>query len=213
MAGDDMRNATRLLGLAALVAATVSCGDVSRQGSSPVYLVIDSLTATRGGAASLVATTTLISDVITNVTTPAPCTSQTPCPTIFGDTGTVVLRAPLKNIGATAALAPTTNNEVTINRIHVEYTRADGHNIQGVDVPYAFDGAATGTVGAGGTLTLGFVIVRAVAKQESPLAQLRTSPNIITTITKVTFYGTDRVGNAISVTGQIQIDFGNFGDF
>jgi len=38
-----MRNATRLIALAALVTATVSCGDVVRQGSSPVYLVIDQL--------------------------------------------------------------------------------------------------------------------------------------------------------------------------
>jgi hypothetical protein len=29
----------------------------------------------------------------------------------------------------------------------------------------------------------------------------------------VTFYGQDRVGNAISVMGTIQIDFANFGDF
>jgi len=38
-----MRNAIRLIGLSALVAASVSCGDVVRQGSSPVYLVIDLL--------------------------------------------------------------------------------------------------------------------------------------------------------------------------
>jgi len=80
-------------------------------------------------------------------------------------------------------------------------------------VPYSFDGAATGTIPAGGSLTLGFDLVRNVAKQESPLAQLRTSPNIITSIALVTFYGRDRVGNNVSVTGQIQIDFGNFGDF
>jgi hypothetical protein len=29
----------------------------------------------------------------------------------------------------------------------------------------------------------------------------------------VTFYGQDRTGNNVTVTGQIQIDFGNFGDF
>ena len=29
---------------------------------------------------------------------------------------------------------------------------------------------------------------------------------------KVTFYGTDQTGNDVSVTGTIQIDFGNFGD-
>ena len=206
-----MRNAHRLLGLAALVAGSISCGDVVREGRSPVFLVIDSLTAIRGGPTSGSGTTNLISDVITNVISPAPCTSTSPCPTIFGDTGSVTLRAPLKN--AVTGLAPTTNNEVTINRYHVEYIRADGRNTPGVDVPFAFDGAATGTVAGGGSLALGFELVRNVAKQESPLAQLRSSPNIITSIARVTFYGQDRVGNAVSVTGQIQIDFGNFGDF
>ena len=208
-----MRIATRLIGLAAVIAASVSCGDVVRQGSSPVFLVVDLLQGTRGGGASATPSSFLLSDVITNVTSPAPCAPATPCPTIFDDTGTAVLRAPLKDPGATAALSPTTNNEVTINRVHIEYTRADGRNTPGVDVPFPFDGAVTGTVPAGGTLTLSFELVRHVAKQESPLAQLRTSSNIITTITKVTFYGSDRVGNAISVTGQIQINFGNFGDF
>ena len=208
-----MRYITHALALAALAAATVSCGDVSRQGSSPVYLVIDSLTGVRGGPTPGAATNTLISDVITNVTSPLPCTAAAPCPTIFGDSGKVTLRAPLKNIGATGPLTPTTNNEVTINRVHIKYIRADGRNTQGVDVPYEFDGAATGTITAGGTLPLDFVLVRNVAKQESPLAQLRTSFNIITTIAQVTFYGTDRTGNAVSVMGQIQIDFGNFGDF
>ena len=208
-----MRTATRLLGLAALIAASVSCGDVVRQGSSPVFLVIDSLQASRGGPASGSPSGTLISDVITNVTSPLPCTPATPCPTIFGDSGTAILRAPLKDIGSTATLSPTTNNEVTINRIRVEYTRADGRNTQGVDVPFAFEGAVTGTIGAGGTLTLTFELVRNVAKQESPLAQLRGSSNFISSIARVTFFGVDRVGNAVSVTGQIQIEFGNFGDF
>jgi hypothetical protein len=207
-----MRNATRLMGIAALVAASVSCGDVVRQGSSPVYLVIDVLQATRGGGKSTTATTNLLSDVITNITTPDPCTNASPCPTIFDDIATVTLRAPLKDTGATAPLSPTTNNEVTINRVHVEYIRADGRNTPGVDVPFAFDSAVTGTIPAGGTRDLAFEIVRHVAKQESPLVQLKTSSNIILTIANVTFYGVDRVGNAVQVTGQISIEFGNFGD-
>jgi hypothetical protein len=206
-----MRNAARLLGLAAFVTAGVSCGDVARTGSSPVYLVIDSLQGIRGGPQAGTPAGVLISDVLTNVTQPAPCAPTSPCPTIFGDSGTVVLRAPLKDIGQ--SLAPTTNNEVTINRVHIEYIRADGRNVQGVDVPFAFDGAITGTVPAGGNVTLGFELVRNAAKQEPPLAQLASSPNIITTIARVTFYGQDRVGNNISVTGQIQVNFGNFGDF
>jgi hypothetical protein len=208
-----MRTDMRLIGLAALIAATVSCGDVVRQGSAPVFLVIDTMAGVRGGPTAGTASNPLISDVITNVTTPAPCSADSPCPTIFGDSGTVTLRAPLKDIGATAALSPTSNNEITITRIRIDYSRADGRNTPGVDVPFGFDSAITGTIPAGGNLTLGFELVRNVAKQEAPLAQLRSSSNFLSAIAKVTFYGADRVGNAIQVTGQMQIEFGNFGDF
>jgi hypothetical protein len=207
-----MRTSIRLIGLTALMAATVSCGDVVRQGSAPVFLVIDQLTAIRGGVAGT-ASSTLVSDVITNVITPEPCSAASPCPTVFGDSGSVVLRAPLKDTGATTNLAPTTNNEVTINRVHVAYSRADGRNTPGVDVPFGFDNAITGTIPAGGTLTIGFELVRNVAKQESPLVQLKTSSNIVSVIATMTFYGVDRVGNNIQTTGQITIEFGNFGDF
>src|SRR5262245_44914200 len=99
-----MRNVIRLVGLAVVVAAATSCGDVVRDGSSPVYLVIDQLQAIRGAATPGAPASTLVSDVITNVTTPAPCSAVTPCPTIFGDSGTVVLRAPLKDIGNSGTL-------------------------------------------------------------------------------------------------------------
>ena len=105
---------------------------------------------------------------------------------------------------------PTSNNDVTITRYHVSYRRADGHNTPGVDVPFAFDGAVTVTIAGTTPTTVGFELVRVVAKQESPLVQLLTSNNVITTFADVTFYGTDRAGNAISVTGTIQIDFGSF---
>ena len=95
-----MRNATRLIGIAALIAASVSCGDVVRQGSSPVFLVIDSLLGSRGNVTPGTLATTLTSDVITNVTSPAPCAPASPCPTVFNDTGTVTLRAPLKDPGS-----------------------------------------------------------------------------------------------------------------
>ncbi|MBW8867964.1 MAG: hypothetical protein JF610_11665 [Acidobacteria bacterium] len=207
-----MRNVFRLVGLALVAAAATSCGDVVREGSSPVYLVIDTLAASRGGSSSAVASSNLLSDVITNAISPPPCTTSAPCPTVFDDTGTVTLRAPLKDIGGATPLVPTSNNEVTITRYTVEYVRTDGRNAPGVDVPYPIDGAVTGTIQAGGTLSVGFEIVRHNAKQEAPLAELRTSPNIIVTNAKVTFYGRDRVGNSVTVSGQIQINFGNFGD-
>ena len=202
------------LAVCGAILASTSCGDVVRQGRAPVYLVINSLEAKRGGSQSGDASGTLLSDVLTNVTTPDPCKPTAPCPTVFDDVGTVTLRASLKDVGTTAnPAAATTNNDVTITRYRVVYRRADGRNTEGVDVPYSFDGAVTGTIPVNGTLQLGFEIVRHVAKEETPLIQLITSPKIISTIADVTFYGRDQVGNEVNVTGSILIDFGNFGDF
>ena len=65
---------------------------------------------------------------------------------------------------------------------------------------------------AGSAKAIVFELVRHVAKQESPLVQLGTSSNVISTIATLTFYGVDRVGNNIQTTGQMQIEFGNFAD-
>ena len=81
-----------------------------------------------------------------------------------------------------------------------------------MDVPFGFDSAITGTIPAIGTLQLGFELDRNVAKEESPLVQLKSSNQFLSVIATITFYGTDRVGNQAQVTGQIQIEFGNFGD-
>jgi hypothetical protein len=208
-----MRSVTKILGLAAIVAASTSCGDVVRQGRAPVMMVIDALQAAQGNRqTTLVAN--LLSDVITNVTTPSPCSTDNPCPTVFNDVGSAQLRLVLKDPGPPGApTQPTSNNDVTITRIHIRYVRADGRNVQGVDVPYEWDSASTVTIAGGASATVGFELVRHVAKEESPLIQLRGNPSTINTITEVTFYGRDQVGNELSVTGRIQINFGNFGDF
>jgi hypothetical protein len=194
----------------AVIAVSVSCGDVVRQGRSSGYLVIDLLTASRGGAQAGAPSGTLQSDVLTMVTTPAPCTTTAPCATVFNDSGTATLRLTAKDV--TGTTQPSSNNDVTITRYRVSFRRTDGRNTPGVDVPYGFDGAATGTVQTGQSLKLGFELVRHTSKKESPLVQLITSPAIISTIADVTFYGRDQVGNEINVTGSISIDFGNFGD-
>jgi hypothetical protein len=208
----DMRSIHRTLGIAALVAATTSCGDVIRNGRSPSYLVIDSLNGIQGKTSVGTPSATLTSDVITNVISPAPCTPQTPCPTVFADSGQAAIHIALKDAGTGAsAPSPVEINAITIDRVHVDYVRTDGRNTQGVDVPYSFDGAVTVTV-TGSATTFGFPLVRIVAKEESPLVQLKNSSSFITMIATVTFYGHDQAGNAASVSGQIQIDFGNFGD-
>lgn len=208
-----MRSMKRLIVAVAVAATTVSCGDVVRMGKSPVYLVIESLQAVRGGSSGAELSSTLYSDVLTLVTTPAPCTPDAPCPTIFADSGQVVMRISLKDLGqGVTPSQPSLNNEVTINRYRVSYRRADGRNTPGVDVPFGFDGAATGTVPTNAAASFGFELVRHVAKMEPPLVQLSFSSTIIATIADITFYGRDQVGNEISATGSILVEFGNFGD-
>ena len=207
-----MRNLRRFFALVALIGAATSCGDVVRNGRAPSYLVVDSLQGVRGATTQGTPSSTLISDVITNVISPAPCTQDAPCPTIFGDTGEATMHIALKDPGtATAPSSPTEVNAITITRYHVDYVRADGRNTPGLDVPYGFDGAVTVTIA--GATTFGFQLVRVVAKEETPLMQLRNSRSVITAIARVTFYGHDQAGNEVTATGSIQIDFGNYGDF
>jgi hypothetical protein len=190
----------RFAALAVLAGATISCGDMARQGQSPVYLVLESLVTVASGSGSSGGSTAgneLLSDVLSKGS-------------IFNDYAAATFSLALKDI--TSPTKPTSNNGVTLTRYRVTYRRADGRNTPGVDVPYAFDGAATVYVPPTGNVPLTFEIVRHVAKAESPLVQLGSNPTVITTIADITFYGADQVGNDISVTGSMQIDFGNFAD-
>jgi hypothetical protein len=202
----------RLFVVAAALASSISCGDVSRSSRAPVYLVINLLEGA-SGADPTKFSGNVASDVLTIVTTGGNCSTTNPCPTIFGDEGRVTLSLAMKDIGTTGSpTTPSSNNSVTITRYHVDYVRADGRNTPGVDVPYPFDGAVTGTVFGGQTTQLAFLLVRNVAKEESPLVQLVLNTKLISTMARVTFYGKDLVGNDISATGTVEIDFGNFGD-
>jgi hypothetical protein len=194
------RAASRWIGcgiLALALAATSACGQANSTGRSPSYLLIDLLQAASGAKPDAFSTT-LQADVQTKGG-------------VFEDPGKVLLRVALKDV--TSASAPTTTNSVTVTRYHVTFRRADGLNTQGVDVPFGFDGAATGTIDANGG-TLVFVMVRAQAKLESPLVELRGGGGkiVISTLADVTFYGQDQNGNHVVVTGTISVNFADWAD-
>jgi hypothetical protein len=202
-----------LLTAVATSAAVAGCGgEFVRDSDAPVRLVIVSLQGASGAEPTELGTV-MFSDVLTNVTSGGNCTANSPCPTIFTDPGAVEIRLQLRDIGSPASPnAPSPLNAVTITRYHVRYVRSDGRNVQGVDVPYEWDGAATFTVPADGSATGGIYLVRSQAKREAPLAPLVNNDTLISTIAYVTFYGHDQTGREVSVTGTIEIMFGNFGD-
>ena len=198
----------RIRGAIALSAALLmpSCSKMIRTGQSPGYLVLLSLEGSKGGGANAnTFTSNLASDVITLV--PA----LTGSPTFFGDTGQATLQLQLKDQGGqNSPTTPSPANAITLTQYHVKYFRTDGRNVEGVDVPYAFDGGLGVTVL--GTATVGFTLVRNQAKIEAPLKALSTNLEIISTIAEVTFYGHDQNGREISVSGRIGVSFANFGD-
>jgi trimeric autotransporter adhesin len=173
-----MRTVIRLFGFATLLAATSSCGNVITQGRSPSLLVVNSIQSAAGGP--------LFSSVVKAPT---------------ADVGTATLSLAMKDVSVT----PTSNNQVTINRYTVTYSRTDG----GVGVPQSFDGAVTATLAGTTPSPVAFELVRQAAKQQSPLVELTVNPNTINTIATVTFYGQDLVGNAVSASGTIVVDFGS----
>jgi hypothetical protein len=202
------------LGIVATSAVMAGCGgQFARDSKSPARLVIMSLLGASGAEPEEMGSFVL-SDVLTLVTTGGTCSEDNPCPSRFNDFGEVQMALQLRDLGSPGApSSPSGLNAITINRYRVQYRRSDGRNTPGVDVPYDFDGAATATIPTDGTATFGFQLVRNVAKREAPLAALAdSSDTLITVIATVTFWGRDQAGNEVSVSGSIDITFGNFGD-
>ncbi len=209
------RTAALLLAASALFAS--ACGEVARSGRSPGFLVIETLEGASGAVPGEFGST-VSSDVLTLIEQDING-QKVKVPTIFGDPGRVTFRLGLKNPGpaATPTIASPLNS-ITVNRYRVVYKRADGRNTQGLDVPYAFDGAFTVTVPPAGSAGAGFDLVRVAAKREPPLSNLRDTSasaggaQFIGTIADITFYGRDQAGNDVEVAGSISVSFADFGD-
>jgi hypothetical protein len=188
-----LTRAAGVLALAAGVIGSSSCGDLNTAGKSPTFLIVMSMQGNAGSSGT--SGTPLLSDV-------SP---------VINDTGTASIAAELKNpfiVGASAV------NSVTLTRYRVIYRRADGRNTPGVDVPHSFDGALSVTIPVGATQAVVFDLVRHQQKEEPPLRNLRLQGGlgIIITIAEVTFYGRDQAGNEVSITGSLDVHFGDFAD-
>ena len=200
------------LALAFASLGAASCAsDVTRTGRSPAFLIVDSMSAASGAIPGTFGSQ-LNSDVVTLVKETVNG-QEVRVPTVFNDLGRAAIRLALKDPGTVSQpTSPSTLNEITITRYRVAFRRADGRNTAGVDIPYGFDGAVTGTVGGDSAVTLSFDIVRHQMKREPPLANLAAENGaiIISTIAEITFYGRDQAGNDVTVTGLISVNFGDF---
>lgn len=193
---------TRLTLAAAMALPLAGCAsELTRTGSSPAFLIINSIQAASGAEPDQFGTP-LLSDVQT-------------FGSVFNDLGRANMRVGLKNPGTAAnPTAPSNLNAITITRFRVTYRRTDGRNTPGVDVPHPFDGAVTATIPADGEAAFVFDVVRNQAKLEPPLRNLRGLGGslIISTIAEIQFFGRDQAGNEVIATGTLSVNFADYAD-
>ena len=193
-----IRSLLRAAVVAAVAIASASCGDVVRSSRSPSMLVVDSLGT--GGTAS-----TLSSDVV-----------DTTHRSVHGGVAVRVRghdrgHARSRHEGCDGvADDQQPGHGLALSRVVSAIGRAE-HPGGGraVRVRRCGDDDHPGQLER---LRSSFEIVRHVAKLEPPLVQLRQNSTVISTIADVTFFGADQVGNEVSVTGSVLINFGNFSD-
>src|SRR5687767_10308600 len=104
----------RLACAATLALASLSCGDMAREGKASSYLIIEALLASAGETDDFVGE--LRSDVRTGGG-------------ILNDNGEVAFALGMKD--PSNPTGPTTANFITVNRYRVVYIRADGRSTPG----------------------------------------------------------------------------------
>jgi len=190
------RAALPLLLLALLVSG---CNKLEEDTTAASYLVVTTITGNdvTGQAGS----TTIFSDVISEGGT------------VINDTAVAILEGHVfdpfdENI--------TAYKDIIVDRVDIEYTRSDGLNTEGVDVPYGFSQAVNVLVPVeSGNTELAFVIVSHNAKLESPLVGLTNigGEKILKLEAHCTFYGHTLSGHEIApVTHTVSVWCANFGD-
>ncbi|MBN2346074.1 MAG: hypothetical protein JXO51_06755 [Candidatus Aminicenantes bacterium] len=179
-----------------------SCVAKENDTTSASFLVIDSLTGNdlEGNPGS----TTVFSDVSFQSS-------------IINDNGVAAVSTLTYN-----PLEDSTEHDITfymniiVDQIDVEFMRTDGRNTEGVDVPYRFTQPMNILVPVDETVEIPFVLIRHVAKLETPLLELRGVPSrdfVLQLVAKVTLHGKDLGGHRVApVSGYMSVWCANFAD-
>lgn len=126
---------------------------------------------------------------------------------VRADIATAILEAQLKN---PAPLLPGASYQtsIVVDRYIVTYTAVDPPTSS---VPRSFEGSLSARIDIGKNVDIPFVIVREIAKWESPLSDLHVGGRLQVMAT-VTFYGRDANNYRVEATGYLTIYFINYLD-
>jgi hypothetical protein len=145
----------------------------------------------------------------------------------FNDNATLTLDLARKN--PTVATS-TPLEDVLLERYEVRFLRSDGHNTEGVDVPYRITGPLSGVLHAPQDVQepardVSIIVVRHQAKFEPPLKNLvgifNNNANlvpqfpgagVITCIAEITVHAKNLRGQGLSAQARLQVVFADFVD-
>jgi len=187
--------------LSVLLLPSISCNELENLTNSGSKLVLWDIT---GEDSEGNATTIILSDVMLNGS-------------VFNDNATANFTAVLLDPTKTSGADSTFYQDIVIDQIDISYTRSDGLNIEGVDVPYSFSQQAHFQVECGelAPSALSFILIQHNAKIESPLVELVNlgQEHILKLEATITFHGKDVAGNRVEpATGHISVWCSNFAD-
>ncbi len=194
-----MKNTKKIWGLSVIlpILLTLSaCNPIEDETKSGSILVIEKIQGQdyEGNAADF-----LQSDVIKNSA-------------VYADAATVIFRA--ATLDPKPILGASQYNDIVVTKYTVSYSRSDGKNTPGVDVPLPFEGSLSALVRVGSSTSVSFVVVREVAKMEPPLVALAEgrAEGVLQVTAKIDFYGHDLANRNVKATGYLAIYFANYVD-
>jgi hypothetical protein len=196
-----MKNIKKILSITVIVSAILflySCNPVENKSESASMLIIDGIQGKdiKGTAANY-----LQSDVYKEKSF-----------TVTADVASATLRT--QTLDPKPMMGTSSYNDILVTRYTVSYSRTDGKNVPGVDVPYPFEGSLSALVKVSSTATVSFIVVREVAKLEPPLIGLANgaAEGVLQVTAQIDFYGHDMTNHNVKATGYLAIYFAQYAD-
>jgi len=194
----DMTSLKRALGAAAMMIAVVfaaACNSVENKSQSASLLTVQSITGKNiaGGEVPFLESDILTGDGLWTA-----------------DSAKASLA--VSTLDPNPIMGVSQYNDIQVTRYVVSYSRTDGKNSPGIDVPLSFEGTLSLMIRVGQSESVEFIVVREVAKQEPPLSNLIGGymGEVINVTARVDFYGHDLANKAVKATGYLPIYFANF---
>ena len=130
---------------------------------------------------------------------------------VIEDAITIQARSIVKNVTAESPHALST---AVFTEAHITYVRADGLNEPGVHVPFPLFHSINFSIEPDSTGSLGIIVITAIQKTLPPLRNLwfLGGEKQIEATAIIDLRGADLSGNALQMTGRIQIFFADFAD-